>query len=222
MVEPYSGSNWIDQLPNELRLHTRSLMRRRSVVKGETIYTEGSRPSALWQLQSGAVRVTNQAPDGREVVFAIFGPGDCFGEISLIDGGVASNTTTAIERGELAELSKANFDLLYQQHPEFSRHLNRLLCARVRHMLHFYADVTLRSLEQRMANRLVYLVSMAPAVQSELRLALTQQDLANMLGASRQAVSKVLNQWREQGLIDLKYGGITLLQHASLRRIADA
>ncbi len=219
MVAPYSGSDWIDQLPDELRRHTRSLMRTRSVAKGEPIYIEGSRPMALWQLRSGAVRVTNQTPDGREVIFAIFGPGDCFGEISLIDGGLAANTAIAIERGELAELSKANFDQLYQNSPDFSHCLNRLLCARVRHMLHFYADVTLRSLEQRMANRIVYLVNATP---SESRVALTQQDLANMLGASRQAVSKVLNQWRDHGLIDLKYGGISVLQVASLQRIVDA
>jgi CRP-like cAMP-binding protein len=194
----------------------------RPVVRGEVIYTESSVLGALWQVRSGAVRVTNQTADGREVLFAIFGPGDCFGEISLIDGGVAPNTAVATERGELAELSKADFERLYTLHPAFSRQLNRLLCARVRHMLHFYADVTLRSLEQRMANRLVYLVNATPVAQPGSRVALTQQDLANMLGASRQAVSKILNQWRVHGLIALEYGGITILQPASLERIVDA
>ncbi len=222
MVAPYTGSNWIDQLPDDIRQHTRERMRRRPVARGEMIYAESSVLGGLWQVRSGAVRMTNQTADGREVLFAIFGPGDCFGEISLIDGGVAPNTAVAIERGELAELSKTDFELLYSQHSAFSRQLNRLLCARVRHMLHFYADVTLRSLEQRMANRLVYLVNATPAAQSGPRVALTQQDLANMLGASRQAVSKILNQWRVDGLIALEYGGITILQSDSLERIVEA
>ncbi len=222
MVVPYSGSNWIGQLPEDLQLRTRELMRSRPVTKGELIYAEGSVLGALWQVRSGSVRVTNQAPDGREVIFAIFGPGDCFGEISLIDGGPASNTAMAIERGELAQLSKANFQRLYQDHAAFSRQLNRLLCARVRHMLHFYTDVTLRSLEPRMANRLVYLVNANPMGPPDYRVEITQQDLANMLGASRQAVSKILNQWRDDGLIALEYGGITVLQLSSLERMGDA
>jgi CRP-like cAMP-binding protein len=196
-------------------------MRSRRVVKGELIYGEATVLGALWQVRRGSVRVTNQTPDGREVVFAIFGPGDCFGEISLIDGGPAPNTAVAIEGGELAELSKADFVHLYRQHPAVSLQLNHLLCARVRHMLHFYADVTLRSLEQRLANRLGYLLSATPVAQTGLRVALTQQDLANMLGASRQAVSKLLNQWRDDGLIALEYGGITVLQPAALARIVD-
>jgi CRP-like cAMP-binding protein len=121
------------------------------------IYAEGQGHTALWQVMSSTVRVTNQNPDGKEVVFAIFSSGDCFGEISLLDGLAAANTATAMDQVELAELAKPDFDELYHQYPAFAHQLMRLMCGRVRHMLNFYADVTLRPLEQRMASRILYI-----------------------------------------------------------------
>jgi CRP/FNR family cyclic AMP-dependent transcriptional regulator len=222
MVSTYNSSNWIDQLPLELAQLTRQRMSQRTVVKGEIIYAEGQVSTALWQVHQGMVRVTNQAVDGKEVVFAIFAAQDCFGELSLIDGQAAANTATAMERGELAELSKADFDELYQQHPEFPQQINRLLCGRMRHMLNFYADVTLRPLEQRMASRICYLSDGHFGAIQAAELAFTQQDFASMLGASRQAVSKVLNQWREQGVIDLQYGKIRIVSFEHLQQISRA
>lgn len=222
MASPDTSSNWIDQLPPALAQLTRQRMRLRTVVKGEIIYAEGQLTSALWQVRQGMVRITNQTLDGKEVVFAIFAAEDCFGELSLIDGQAAANTATAMQRGELAELSKADFDDLYLQHPEFPRQINRLLCGRMRHMLNFYADVTLRPLEQRMANRICYLGGGRFGLVPLAELPLTQQDLASMLGASRQAVSKVLNQWRERGVIELQYGKIRIVSFEHLQQISGA
>lgn len=222
MVSLYNSSNWIDQLPTELAQLTRQRMRLRTVVKGEMIYAEGQVSNALWQVRQGMVRVTNQTVDGKEVVFAIFAAEDCFGELSLIDGNAAANTATAMDRGELAELSKADFDDLYLQYPEFPRAINRLLCGRMRHMMYFYADVTLRPLEQRMANRICYLSGGHFGLVPAAELPFTQQDLASMLGASRQAVSKVLNQWREQGVIELQYGKIRIVSFEHLQQISHA
>ncbi|MFB3078131.1 MAG: Crp/Fnr family transcriptional regulator, partial [Lysobacterales bacterium] len=113
MTAPYTGSNWIDQLPADIRQLTRERMRERLLARGEVIYTEGLLHAALWQVVSGSVRVTNQTLDGKEVVFALFSNGDCFGEISLLDGLPAANTATAVERTELLELPRPDFDALY-------------------------------------------------------------------------------------------------------------
>jgi CRP-like cAMP-binding protein len=195
-------------------------MRRRLIRKGEIIYAEGQVHTALWQVMSGTVRVTNQNPDGKEVVFAIFSSGDCFGEISLLDGLAAANTATAMDQVELAELAKPDFDELYDQYPAFAHQLMRLMCGRVRHMLNFYADVTLRPLEQRMASRILYISGAQHSPSGSLELQCTQQDLAAMVGATRQAVSKVLNRWREQKIISLEYSRITVLLPDRLGDIA--
>ena len=220
MTTPYTGSDWISQLPPAEQQATRQRMRRRLIRKGEIIYAEGQVHTALWQVMSGTVRVTNQNPDGKEVVFAIFSSGDCFGEITLLDGLAAANTATAIEQVELAELGKSDFDTLYHQYPAFAHQLMRLMCGRVRHMLNFYAEVTLRPLEQRMASRILYISGAQLSPGGTLELQCTQQDLAAMVGATRQAVSKVLNRWREQKIISLEYSRITVLLPDRLGDIA--
>lgn len=220
MTSQYTGSDWIGQLPKLEREATLSRMRTRSFSKGEVIYLQGVTHEALWQLRSGTVRVTNQAPDGKEVVFAIFYSGDCFGEICLLDGLPAANTAVAMEQVEIAELKKSDFDELYRGYPVIADQLTRLMCARVRHMLTFYTDVTLLPLEQRMANRIIYLGSDHPSPGDAAELQFTQQDLASMVGATRQAVSKVLNKWREVGAISLEYGGIKVLSRSALELIA--
>ena len=220
MTMPYRGNNWINQLPPEVQQAMLARMRLRRLNKGEVIYAEGRMHSALWQVNRGSVRVTNETPEGKEVVFAIFSVGDCFGELTLLDGLPASNTATAQEQVELMELAKADFDALYLEFPVIANQLTRLLCARVRHLMHFYADAALRPLEQQMASRVLYLSSeqAGEAVSEELQF--TQQELANMLGATRQAVSKVLNSWREQNLIALEYGKITVLSPSLLEAVA--
>lgn len=104
MTVQYTGSDWINQLPELERNATFARMRTITRKKGELIYSQGVTHDALWQLRSGTVRVSNQTPDGKEVIFAIFYSGDCFGEICLLDGLPAANTAVAIEPVELAEL----------------------------------------------------------------------------------------------------------------------
>lgn len=219
MTVQYTGSDWINQLPELERNATFARMRTITRKKGELIYSQGVTHDALWQLRSGTVRVSNQTPDGKEVIFAIFYSGDCFGEICLLDGLPAANTAVAIEPVELAELKKSDFDELYREYPAFADQLTRLMCSRVRHMLAFYTDVTLLSLEQRMASRILYINSdhPSPGVAGELQF--TQQDLANMVGATRQAVSKVLNKWHEEQMISLEYGRIKVLLPKALEDI---
>lgn len=220
MTTPYKGNNWIDQLPPEAQQATLARMKRRRFNKGDVIYSEGRVHNSLWQVQRGSVRVTNETAEGKEVVFVIFSQGDCFGELTLLDGLPASNTAIAQDQVELMELAKGDFDALYTEYPIIAQQLTRLLCARVRHLMYFYADAALRPLEQRMASRVLYLSSeyMGEIVSEQLQF--TQQELANMLGATRQAVSKVLNSWREQNLIALQYGKITVLSTSGLETVA--
>ena len=216
-----NANNWIEQLPDEARQAVSDCMQRRQLAKGSVIYHEGRLHRALWQVVSGTVKITNQTADGKEVIFALFNPGDCFGELSLIDGIAAANTATAVEAVELAELSKADFDALMAQYPVLARQMTLFLSSRMRHLLSFYSDVTLCPLEQRIARRICYLDSGATGLDASVALQFSQQNLAAMVGATRQAVSKVLNDWRSQGIISLEYGRISIIGGEQLQRIAD-
>jgi CRP-like cAMP-binding protein len=224
LPQQYLGNNWINQLPDGIQQSTLALMKPRHYTKGEAIYTEGLVPNALWQVVSGTVKVTNTNIDGKEVIFAIFEAGDCFGEISMIDGKPSSNSSSALETVELLELKRQDFDTLYQQHPAVVRQLNAMLAERMRHMVSFYEGIALRPLESRLAHRLCYLTgnlldknTISPA---SLEISITQQDIGAMLGATRQAVSKILNQWRDEDVISIEYGKITILNTSYLATLA--
>lgn len=224
MPQRYLGNNWINQLPAAIQQATIELMTSRQCVKGEVIYTEGLINNALWQVVSGSVKVTNTSIDGKEVVFAIFEAGDCFGEISMIDGKTSLNTATTAENTELLELKRSDFDYLYHQYPEVPRQLSAMLAERTRHLVNFYQGMALRQLESRLAHRLCYLTgnllgnnTISPPT---LEINATQQDISAMLGATRQAVSKILNQWRDEDVITIEYGRITIRNTNYLANLA--
>jgi CRP-like cAMP-binding protein len=224
LPQQYLGNNWINQLPDGIQQSTLALMNPRHYTKGETIYTEGLVPNALWQVVSGTVKVTNTNIDGKEVIFAIFEARDCFGEISMIDGKPSANTAIAQEACELLELKRQDFNYLYNKYPEVPRQLNAMLAERTRHLVSFYQGIALRPLESRLAHRLCYLTgnlfnknTISPAT---LEMNITQQDISAMLGASRQAVSKILNQWRDENVISIEYGKITILSTSYLANLA--
>jgi CRP-like cAMP-binding protein len=217
------NSNWIERLPDDVREATEASMRLREVDKGSTIYSYGEIGSALWQVRSGTVRISTYSADSKEVVFALFTDGDCFGEISLLDNKPAANTATAMTNCQLAELKRKDFDELYRQYPAFAKVLTEFLCERLRHMFSFYEEIATRPLEQRIAHRLCYINNLLQADSDhELAepIAMTQQDLSNMLGASRQMVSKVLNHWRDEGIIGIEYGKLIIHDRSRLRDIA--
>ncbi|MFT6310873.1 MAG: CRP-like cAMP-binding protein [Porticoccus sp.] len=224
LPQQYLGNNWINQLPDGIQQSTLALMKSCQYDKGEVIYAEGLIPSALWQVASGTVRMTNTSVDGKEVVFAIFEAGDCFGEISMIDGKASANTAIAQEACELLELKRQDFNYLYNEYPEVPRQLNAMLAERTRHLVSFYQGIALRPLESRLAHRLCYLTgnlldknTISPA---SLEISITQQDIGAMLGATRQAVSKILNQWRDEDVISIEYGKITILNTSYLATLA--
>ncbi len=224
MAHRYLGNNWITQLPEDVRDATLALMTTRSYSKGETIYQEGQVPHALWQVARGRVKLTNTHIDGKEVVFVIFEAGDCFGELSMIDDKPSSNTATATENTELLELKRSDFNRLYQEYPEIPKQLNALLAERMRHMVSFYESMALRPLESRLAHRLCYLTGNLPGKNTisppATEVTITQQDIGSMLGATRQAVSKILNEWRDENVIAIEYGKITIIDTDHLANLA--
>jgi len=220
----FLGNNWITQLPESVQAAIVAKMRPKQCARGEVVYHEGELPDAFWQVISGSIRLTNISTDGKEVVFAIFTHGDCLGEISIIDGKPASNTATAVEPVELQEISRKDFNSLNQTYPQISHQLNLLLTQRMRHMIRFYEDIALRPQETRLAHRLCYLTGNLPrknsAIPATIEIKLTQQDIAAMLGASRQSISKILNQWQDNDIIQIEYGRIIILDANYLTALA--
>jgi len=199
-------------------------MTQKTLSNGDSIYLRNEKSDALYQVVSGEVRILNVTRDGREVLYISYHGGDCFGEIGLLDHEPRPHNAVASGPTVLSVLYKSDFDDLRQQYPEIDEQMILVLCQRLRLLFGFFEGSTLLPLPNRLAQR-IFDLSTAPGKASDAdsvhEIHLSQHDLANMMGASRQATGKVLKHWEEQGFIKLQYGKTAILDLKAIRAIAD-
>ena len=161
-----------------------------------------------------------QSPGGKEVFLNIMEPGDAFGEIALLDGSPRTATATAMARTELIVIPREAFSALLQSQPQLATHLIQLLCKRVRWTAEQMEDTALLSVPARLAKRLLSLASaLGREPQRGTKITLSQEELAQFLGLSRQIVNQHLQTWRVQNWISLGRGSITLEDPQALEHI---
>lgn len=203
--------SWIDPLPAEMQQVLESRMRPRSVSDAESIYTIGDNASECYRIRSGAVRISEYTLLGREFQLASWHAGDCFGEIDLIDGLPRFNNAYAVGRTELDVLDKVTFDRLRREHPEIERAISVHLCACIRRLASQVAEASLLPLRERLPRLLGELLGSTERAEIA---GVSQNDLANMLGATRQSVSRELKELERQGWIELGYRSVSIRNRA--------
>jgi CRP/FNR family cyclic AMP-dependent transcriptional regulator len=187
--------------------------RRRPLARGEALFHKGSLPDALFGVLAGTLRVSVVSAGGREAVIALLEPGHWFGEVSLFVGAERVYDTCALDDSEIAVVPAADFHQLVAARPDVHLALTRLVCFRLRHALAWIDDAILMPLPVRLAHRLLALDTGSGA------LAVSQEELAFMLGVSRQSINRQLGLWQDQGLVRTSYGRIELLDTAELARL---
>ena len=181
---------------------------------GEVIYFQGDEGSSMFRLLEGAVRLSVSRADGRELYFVMLGAGDCFGISNYVDGLGRPQTAEARTDACLQVVSSPALDRLTAQFPCFSRAVMKLLSNHMRFLIDLFADSSLNDLPERIARRIL---TAADGNDRPGPIDLSQSDIAHMVGASRQSVNKVLQQFQQERLIEIGYGGLTLLAPARLR-----
>ena len=193
----------------------------RSYTSGETIFEKGSPGQGLMAVLSGRVRISSPSPEGREIVLNIIQPGEIFGEIALLDGKERTADATAMEACELLILERRDFVPFLEKHPDVCLRLIAVLCERLRRTTEQVEDVLFLDLQGRLAKTLLHLVEVhgQPASSGGVALGtkLSQRDLANMIGASRESVNRQLSLWEEDGLISRDRGAITILDPGGMQ-----
>lgn len=191
---------------------------RRSYADGNRIYVQSEAGTEMFRLLSGSVRLSVLRDDGREVLYLIFEPGDCFGSSSLVDGGPRPQTASAQGAVEVQVLQREAFERLRVAYPCFNDAIARLICRHLRLLSEYFVSSTLDQLSSRVARRLLE-ASKSFGVRTDrgvrLNMRLPQSELALMVGASRQAVNKVLQGFQEEGLVTIEHG--TWLIHDTVR-----
>ena len=187
------------------------------------LFSKGDPGDRLYLLASGVIRIGVLSPEGREVTYALIRPGELFGEIAVLDGGVRTADATAMEASELLAVDRADVVGFLNRHPVQALHLIAVLCERVRRADTLLEDVVFLSLPGRLAKHLLVLaetLGSRAAPGGPPRIRLSQQELADHLGISRESVNKVLSKWEQAGLVTLGRGQITLEQEKALETFA--
>jgi len=170
----------------------------RSFSRGDVIFTEGDDPTELFVVASGRIAIANRSVDGRESVVALMETGDLFGEMPLFDGLARSAEARALEPSEVIAIPYEPLRALYEAQPELLWNVVALLAGRLRSTDEALADSVFLDVTGRTAKRLLELAGDA----EEFSLPVTQEELAGMVGASRERVNKAIASFVRLGWIE--------------------
>ena len=193
------------------------------LARGQALFNEGDPGDRLYVVTSGKIKLGRTAADGRENLVAVLGPGEMFGELSLFDPGPRTATATAVTETTLIGLGHGDIEPWLSAHPEVAGQLLAAMARRLRRTNDAMADLVFSDVPGRVAKALLNLADRfgAPA-DDGLRVThdLTQEELAQLVGASRETVNKALADFASRGFLRLEGRGVVILELDRLRRRA--
>jgi CRP/FNR family cyclic AMP-dependent transcriptional regulator len=188
----------------------RAVATEKTYAKNAVVLTEGEMGDSLYMIQSGKVKVFIGDEDGREITLKMLGAGDFFGEMSMIDKQPRSASVTTVESSTFLVLTHAAFEKCVEQSPRIANMVMLILAQRVREADRKIGTLALMDVYGRVASTLLEL-----SVYSNGKLMvgekLSQQDLANMVGASREMVNRILKDLSDRGFISIESKSITII-----------
>jgi CRP/FNR family cyclic AMP-dependent transcriptional regulator len=192
----------------------------RVVKRGTIIFSKGDPGTSLFAVVKGTLRIGVSSAEGREAVFNLIGPGELFGEIALLDGRERTADAVATTDCELLVIDRREFIPFVQGQPALAMKLIDLLCTRLRWISDHVEQIVLPNLPGRLAKALLRLAEKHGTAVAEQKLAITQLELSQMIGMSRESINKQLRAWADQKLVRLERGGIVMLDKDTLDEIA--
>ena len=197
-----------------------AVMTRTEFARGEVIFFEGAQGDALYIVVRGKVKMARTARDGRENLLQLLGPGDMLGELSVFDPGTRVSRAHVPEDTVVYELTKQALDEWLDAHLEASRYLLRALAKRIRRTSITMADLVFTDVPGRVAKAILDLghrFGTTDRGHTLVRHGLTQEELAQLVGASRETVNKALADFAGRGWIDVHMGSVVVYEPDRLR-----
>lgn len=183
---------------------------------GETLFIQDDPSDRLYGVLSGTVEISILSPEGQKLLANIERSKSMIGEIGALDGGRRTATATCRDACEIVSISRRELQQRIDANPGVARSLIELLCKRLRWVSNEFGDQAFLDVEARLAKRLLFLSSVMADPRGWIRI--SQSELADFLGAARESVNKILNDWRGRDLIELRRGGVRLV---NLGRLGD-
>jgi CRP/FNR family transcriptional regulator, cyclic AMP receptor protein len=204
----------------------RALRRQMSDVKvsrGEHLFLEGQGGDRLYVVLDGKIKLTRAAADGRENLLSVLGPGEMFGELSLFDPRPRTSSASAITDATLAGLAHDALRAWLGNHPDVSIHMLRALARRLRRANDVVADLVFTDVPGRVAKNLLDLADRFGEQERDglhVHHDLSQEELAQLVGASRETVNKALADFAARGWLQISARSVLILDTERLRRRA--
>ena len=192
----------------------------RTYAAGMPIFHLGAPGDSMMAVLSGTVRISLPTPKGKELVLSDLSPGELFGEVALLDGAERSAAATALTDCELLVLHRRDVLPFLEQNPAACLKLLSLLCARLRGSDERMADIAFSDLGARLAKTLLQKTA-ASGHSSPAKLALSQSELGNMIGGTRENVNRLLRDWRRLGIVETRKGWIVIVRPDHLAQLAN-
>ena len=199
-----------------------TVARRRTFRAGEVIFHREDPGQVLYVIKEGKVKICQISPDGQEMTLTVLGKGEYFGELALLDGLPRSTDAIASERVECYTLQRTDFHNAIMKNPKIAIQALEVLSKRLRNTNQMVEDMIFLDVYGRVAKKLLELADAHGAKAEDggirIEMRLTQQELASMVGASRESVNKVMGYFTEKNFISTDKHRITLHRIADLKR----
>ncbi|MDY7231984.1 Crp/Fnr family transcriptional regulator [Hyalangium rubrum] len=204
--------------------HLSALLRPRRYDKGEVIFHQGDIGTALFIIRKGQVAIRLSSDDGKEVTLTMLDRGDFFGELALLDGEPRSTDAVAREESDLLSLQREDFQRFLDARPQVTKGLLAALSHLVRRVTQLVHDRTFLDARTRLVRVLLELAEHQGKPSGEgvvIPHKITQSELANLCGLTRESANKWLRFYVREGLLSYEGGQITLVQPEKLGREAE-
>ncbi|HLF28805.1 MAG TPA: Crp/Fnr family transcriptional regulator [Anaerolineae bacterium] len=190
--------------------------------QGETIFHQGDAGQLLYLIEAGQVRIFVLGEEGQETSVVLYGAGDIFGELAVIDGLPRSAGAVAMEETIVLTLNRDRFREQLRRTPQLALNFMKALSVRVRYSTQQLGSLAVLDVPGRLARKLLELAQTYGVAEPEgvrIAMALTQTDLASLIGATRESINKALAAFRRQGYILLRRHQVTIVDPDALREI---
>jgi CRP/FNR family cyclic AMP-dependent transcriptional regulator len=198
-----------------------TLARIRRCDAGETIVKQDLPADAVYVILSGSATVSVSARDGRSLTLREIGRPEIIGEVSLLDGGLPSATVTAVVKTELISIDRRSFMRLLEERPKIAVALLPVLASRLRRLTAWADDLVGLSLRARLAKCLLALMAVHGQQLGPSRIRIggrfSQEELASMVGATRESINKHLGRFEKAGILAKESGYLVILDSAQLQ-----
>lgn len=193
-----------------------------TLKRGATIASKGDPGTSLFAVISGTVKISVSSPDGRNAILNLIGPGEIFGEVAVLDGQSRTADAIANTNCELFIIDRRDFIPFVRGQPELAMKFIELLCARLRWTSDQVEQVILQDLPGRLASALLRLTERHKSGQGGRTIAVTQQEISEMVGMTRESINKQLRAWAAREWVRLEHGAIVVLKPEPLQTLVEA